>query len=117
MNEHEKTTRLATVDAGAVAAVLHAAFPPGTEAVLVPLIRQLAEGSPVSLARLASGLGWPVESVRSALAIEYEDEAIVGAVVSLRETPHTIGIEGVGFSPGAPSTRSSCPRSSGRSLV
>lgn len=88
----------AAVDIDAVVEFLSSAFPPGTEAVVVGLVRLLAEGAPVSPSVLAESLGWRVEQVAAALAripsIEYEADKITAAGLSIREAPHVLEVDG-----------------------
>jgi alkylmercury lyase len=86
------------VDFAGLAGALAPAFPRGSERLFVAIVRLLAEGAPVSRTRLASTLDVPLDELAKALtqipSIEYEDGEIVGAALSIRETPHALEIEG-----------------------
>ncbi|ALV74863.1 MULTISPECIES: organomercurial lyase MerB [Acinetobacter] len=67
--------------------------------LLLPLLREIAKGSPVSRKTLATVLDWPADRVAAALdqvpSTEYDDDGnIVGYGLTLRETPHTFEIDG-----------------------
>lgn len=84
--------------ASGLAAVLASSFPAGSEELFVALVRLLAEGVPVSRARLANALEWAPQDVSRILAqlpsIEYEREEIVAAALSLLETAHVFEVDG-----------------------
>jgi alkylmercury lyase len=66
---------------------------------LVPLLRLLAKGEPVSIEQLASTTGQPEPEARKALATlpdaEYDEEGrIVGFGLTLRPTPHCFKVHG-----------------------
>jgi alkylmercury lyase len=66
---------------------------------MVPLLRLLAKGEPVSIEQLAATTGQPELEVRKALATlpdaEYDEEGcIVGFGLTLRPTPHCINFNG-----------------------
>lgn len=68
-------------------------------ALLVPLMRLLAHGNPVSVEDLATTTGRTVDEVRDGLAAapdtEYDDrERIVGQGLTLRPTPHRFTVAG-----------------------
>ncbi|HZE91347.1 MAG TPA: organomercurial lyase MerB [Rhizobacter sp.] len=71
----------------------------GSADLLLPLLREIAKGSPVSREKLAAVLGWPLGRVAAALDqtpnTEYDDDGnIVGMGLTLRETPHVFEIDG-----------------------
>lgn len=67
---------------------------------LIPTVYRLfAEGEPVSVERLASTGGWPVEDVRAELerqpGTDWDDQGrVVGFGVSVRPTPHAFSFDG-----------------------
>lgn len=80
---------------------LSASFPPtdGISTLFPVLLRALAKGRPVSPPALAAALGWSPEKVREVLeqvpSIEFDDAGnVVGAGLTLRETPHLFEVEG-----------------------
>jgi len=78
---------------------LRTVFPLGTAQVMVALFRQLAKGAPVAHSELADSAGGTVAEIEAALAkvpvLEYADDGrIVGAALTLRETPHAFEVEG-----------------------
>jgi len=71
----------------------------GTADLLVPLLRELAKGRPVSQTTLAKSLDWPAQQVNAVLerttSTEYDSDGnIVGYVLTLRETSHIFEIDG-----------------------
>lgn len=75
---------------------LDAILDPG---LLVPLLRLLVEGDPVTIEQLATAAGRPVETVRTGLAAvldtEYDDQGrIIGQGLTLRPTPHRFTVAG-----------------------
>ncbi|MBX3233575.1 MAG: hypothetical protein KIT84_11265 [Labilithrix sp.] len=73
-------------------------FPLETAPVMVALFRQLARGAPVAHAELALSTGGTVGEIDDALAkvpvLDYVDGRIVGAALTLRETPYAFEVEG-----------------------
>ncbi len=68
-------------------------------AVLVPLLRLLAEGEPVSIGALAAAAGMPLDDVKQRLAAvpdtEYDEQGrIVGHGLTLRPTRHRFTVAG-----------------------
>lgn len=68
-------------------------------AVLVPLLRLLADGDPVEVATLAAATGRPIEEIRDRLAAvpdtEYDEQGrIIGQGLTLRPTPHRFTVDG-----------------------
>lgn len=61
------------------------------------LIVEIAKGAPVPPAQLVAALDWPIERVTALLSkvpnIEYDDGKVVGAGLTLRETPHVFEID------------------------
>lgn len=71
----------------------------GASTFFPALLRELARGKPVSRSALSTALGWAAEKVGEALgripSIELDDTGnIVGAGLTLRETPHIFEIDG-----------------------
>ncbi|WP_031383074.1 organomercurial lyase MerB [Modicisalibacter zincidurans] len=71
----------------------------GTADLLVPLLRELAKGRPVSQTTLAMSLDWPAQQVNAVLeratSTEYDSDGnIVGYGLTLRETSHIFEIDG-----------------------
>jgi alkylmercury lyase len=67
--------------------------------LFLPLVRLLANGTPVAPAQLAAALGWPVTQVTEALRqceeIVFDEQGrIVGAGLSLVPTPHRFTVQG-----------------------
>lgn len=67
--------------------------------LLVPLLRLLVEGDPVTLAQLAAAAGRTLDQVRTVLAAvpdtEYDDQGrIIGQALTLRPTPHRFTVAG-----------------------
>lgn len=70
-------------------------------ALLVPLLKLLANGEPVAVDELAAATGRTVEEIRKGLAAvpdtEYDaDGRIVGQGLTLRATSHRFSVEGPG---------------------
>lgn len=84
--------------AATLAEPLRAVFPIETAPIFVALSRQLALGSPVTRADLVKATGRSPSEVDGALArvpsIEYADGKIVGAALTLNETPHAFEVDG-----------------------
>lgn len=64
-----------------------------------PLLQRLVSGRPVERAEIAEMLGWPLaqteDFLQSLPAFEFDEEGrLVGAGLSLRETPHAFEVEG-----------------------
>ena len=71
----------------------------GSADILLPLLREIAKGNPISRERLAAMLGWHLGRVATALDqapnIEYDDDGnILGFGLTLCETPHVFEIDG-----------------------
>lgn len=72
----------------------------GLDAVLlVPLLRLIVEGGPVTVEQFAAAAGRPVDDVRTGLAAvpdtEYDDQGrIIGQGLTLRPTPHRFTVAG-----------------------
>ncbi|EGD42763.1 MAG: organomercurial lyase MerB [Streptomyces sp.] len=67
--------------------------------LLIPLLRLLVDGDPVTLEQLAAAAGRPVDDVRTSLAAvpdtEYDDQGrIIGQGLTLRPTPHRFTMAG-----------------------
>lgn len=67
--------------------------------LLIPLLRLLADGDPVTVEQLADAAGRPVDDVRRGLATvpdtEYDDQGrIVGQGLTLRPTSHRFAVAG-----------------------
>lgn len=82
----------------ALVAPLRTVFPLETAPVMVALFRQLAQGAPVAHSELAHSTGLALAEIDGALAkvpvLEYVDGRIVGAALTLRETPYAFEVEG-----------------------
>ena len=72
----------------------------GLDAVLlIPLLRLIVEGGPVTVEQFAAAAGRPVDDVRTGLAAvpdtEYDDQGrIIGQGLTLRPTPHRFTVAG-----------------------
>lgn len=71
----------------------------GETGLLIPLLRLLADGDPVTVQQLSVAAGRTIDEVRLGLAAmqdtEYDDQGrIVGQGLTLRPTPHRFTVDG-----------------------